>query len=151
MKKNSNSFSRVVFEDIDDFPMGILLGEVSEVLKRLQIIINEVKKREEYDGYFFIPDGVDPQILAYPVSFYGEVPVTSIESSKAQIIASLTQRQSATDVDTCDGAKMIKIIGYKTLTKEEIESKPQIKEEKEALEKRELALYKRLKEKYGEK
>lgn len=151
MGQIDHGFSRMVYVDVDTFPIEILLGETREVISTLALLVEDAKKKfPECTAFYFVPDGIDPRgAPAFNVSKRGSVPMGLIETNKADILAELLKSKHAMSEDL-DSNFMgsLKLVGFRRETKKEIAERPQSVEERKAIEERELALYKRLKEKF---
>lgn len=44
MNDINHGFSKIVFKDIEAFPIEILLGETTEVISKLQALVDEAKE-----------------------------------------------------------------------------------------------------------
>lgn len=145
-----HGFSRKVYVEMASFPIEILLGEVEEVISSLQDIVAEASEAyPDCEELYFMPDGVDIMTHATVLSKRGAVPDTIIETNKADMLAELLKYKTALPEKIYENFMgSIKVIGVKTETSADMRERPQSVEEREAIEQRELALYKRLKEKF---
>ena len=145
-----HGFGRKVYIEMASFPIEILLGEVEEVISSLQDIVAEASKSyPDCEELYFMPDGIDMRANAFCLSKRGAVPDTIIETNKADMLVELLKSKTALSEKLYENFMgTIRVIGVKTETSADMRERPQSVEEREAIEQRELALYKRLKEKF---
>lgn len=145
-----HGFSRLIYQDIESFPIEILLGEAEEVLRGLKKILKEAKtKFPEFKEFWFVPDGVDVRVPSYRISRRGSVPDSIIETSRAAVLAELMRSKQAMPEELYGNFMgAIKLVAFKEESAEDMKKRPQSREERKALEKRERALYERLKKKF---